>query len=218
MRNTAKLLLTGIFATLVALDPSWPRAALHAQTRSATLPPSPAQQTIPVIRVSADLVSTDAIVRDMKGQFVSDLKQTNFELYEDGVKQDIISFALIHGGRTYNQQSVPIAAPQEGLLIPRNRPTNDQSGRVFLIFIDDLHLDFRSTPKTRELLKKIGKDLIHDGDMFGIVTTGTSSISQQLTPATRSSCRRSSSKPGAPEGLWRFVTGPTLPSKRSTTC
>jgi len=35
--------------------------------------------------------------------------------------------------------------------------------------------------KTRELLKKMLKSLIHDGDMYGIVTTGTSSVSQQLT-------------------------------------
>jgi VWFA-related protein len=52
---------------------------------------------------------------------------------------------------------------------------------VFLIFIDDLHLDFRSTPRTRELIKKMLKLLIHEGDMFGIVTTGYSSISEQLT-------------------------------------
>ena len=46
---------------------------------------------------------------------------------------------------------------------------------MFLLFIDDLHLGFRETPRTRDLLKKMLKNLIHDGDMFGIVTTGTSS-------------------------------------------
>jgi VWFA-related protein len=52
---------------------------------------------------------------------------------------------------------------------------------VFVIFLDDLHLDFRSTPRTRELIKKMLKLLIHDGDMFGIVSSGESSISEQLT-------------------------------------
>ena len=33
----------------------------------------------------------------------------------------------------------------------------------------------------REIIKKMLKNLIHEGDMFGIVTTGPSSISQQLT-------------------------------------
>jgi VWFA-related protein len=78
-------------------------------------------------------------------------------------------------------QTPPPAPVQEGIILPSNRPTNDAAGRVFLIFIDDLHLDFRSTPRTRELIKKMMKLLIHEGDMFGIVTTGYSSISEQLT-------------------------------------
>ena len=61
------------------------------------------------------------------------------------------------------------------------RPTTDAAGRVFLIFIDDLHIEFQKTPRTRDLIKRILRNLIHEGDMFGIVTTGTSSISQQLT-------------------------------------
>jgi len=52
---------------------------------------------------------------------------------------------------------------------------------VFLIFIDDLHLDFRLTPRTRDLMQRMLKNLVHEGDMFGIVSTGTSSISEQLT-------------------------------------
>src|SRR5678816_4754150 len=70
---------------------------------------------------------------------------------------------------------------QEGIILPRSRPTNDAAGRVFLLFIDDLHLDFRSTPRTRDLIKRMMRLLIHEGDMFGIVSTGTSSISEQLT-------------------------------------
>jgi VWFA-related protein len=143
--------------------------------------PAGVPQPATSFRVTADLISTDVTPRDTKGQFMPDLTEKDFEVLEDGIKQQIVSFALVHGGRTYNQLSAPVAALQEGLLIPRNRPTVDASGRVFILFIDDLHLDFRVTPKVRELLKKISKNLIHDGDMFGIVTTGTSVITQQLT-------------------------------------
>jgi VWFA-related protein len=58
---------------------------------------------------------------------------------------------------------------------------NDVSGRVFIFFVDDLHLNFHSTGRVRDIFKKISKTLLHDGDMFGIVSTGTSSISVQLT-------------------------------------
>ena len=133
-------------------------------------------------RVSVDLVTTDVIVRDQKSdQFIADLKAGELEVFEDGVKQDIASISMIHGGRAYNVMSPPPPPVQEGVILPRNRPTNDAAGRIFVIFIDDLHLDFQQTPRTRDLITKMLRNLIHEGDMFGIVSTGTSSISEQLT-------------------------------------
>jgi VWFA-related protein len=55
------------------------------------------------------------------------------------------------------------------------------SGRIFVFFIDDLHIQFQSGPRVRSLFKKISNLLLHEGDMFGIVSSGTSSISIQLT-------------------------------------
>ena len=173
MRNTAKYFWAGAFALLLATGASSSRpAALHAQ--------APAQEQ-PTFRVSVDLVTTDVIVRDNKDQFVADLKAGDFEVFEDGVQQDISSLVLIHGGRAYNVQAPPPPPVQEGIILPRNRPTNDAAGRIFLIFIDDLHLDFQQTPRTRQLIKDMLKNLIHEGDMFGMVSTGPSSISEQLT-------------------------------------
>jgi VWFA-related protein len=88
---------------------------------------------------------------------------------------------LTHGGRVYNVAAPPPPPPQEGIIQPPPRPTNDAAGRIFLIFVDDLHLDFRNTGRIRELFKKISKELIHEGDMFGIVSTGPSSLSIDLT-------------------------------------
>jgi VWFA-related protein len=180
MRTISRLTIAGAVALLLT-GPSTRPATVQAQGQAPAPPAGQTQQ--PTFRVTTDLISTDVIVRDRKGQFVADLDASDFEVLEDGVKQEVVSFFLSHGGRTYNQQTVqaPAAAPQEGILLPPSRPTNDASGRIFIIFIDDLHLDFRSTPRTRDLLKRMLKTLIHDGDMFGIVSTGTSSISQQLT-------------------------------------
>src|ERR1700724_3837556 len=48
----------------------------------------------PTFRVQVDLVTNDVMVRDKDGNFVSDLTKDDFEVYEDGVKQDIISMTL----------------------------------------------------------------------------------------------------------------------------
>jgi len=142
---------------------------------------TPIQQSRDVIRRSADLVTTDVIVRDNSGQFISTLGRADFDVYEDGVKQDLVTFVLTHGGRVLNDIGAPPPPVQEGILLPPPRPTNDASGRIFLILVDDLHMDFRNTGRIREIFKKIRKELIHDGDMFAIVSTGPSSIAVDAT-------------------------------------
>src|SRR6185312_17486337 len=139
------------------------------------------QRAPDVIRRSVDLITQDVIVRDTQGQFVADLSKADFEIYEDGVPQNLVTFVLTHGGRVINDISAPPPPVQEGILLPPPRPTNDASGRIFLIFVDDLHMDFRNTGRIRELFKKIEKELIHDGDMFGIVSSGPSSIAIDMT-------------------------------------
>ena len=142
---------------------------------------APVPQSREVIRRSVDLVTTDVIVRDDKGQFVANLAKGDFEVLEDGVRQDLVTFVLTHGGRVINDIGAPPPPVQEGILLPPPRPTNDASGRIFLIFVDDLHMDFRNTGRIRDLFKRIRKELIHEGDMFGIVSTGPSSISVEMT-------------------------------------
>jgi len=169
--------------------------SLHAQNAAPnpTTPPA-AQQPTPdkpviappapqggVIRRSFDIVSTDVIVRDNKGQFIADLNKGDFEVYEDGVKQDVISFILTHGGRVYNSTPAPAAPVMEGIILPPSRPTSDAAGRIWLIFVDDLHLDFPNTGRIKDLFKKISNELVHEGDMFGIVSTGPSSLAIDLT-------------------------------------
>jgi VWFA-related protein len=149
----------------------------------ASQPPAPADPAAqrPQFRMLIDLITTDVIVRDGAGQFVADLTKEEFEVLEDGVKQEIASVSLVHGGRTFNLQAPPAPPPQEGIILPPARPTNDAAGRIFLFFVDDLHMNFRDTSRIRQLFDKMNKMLIHEGDMFGVVSTGTSSIAIDLT-------------------------------------
>ena len=109
--------------------------------------------------MAVDLVTTDVIVRDQNGQFVADMNKDDFQILEDGVRQDVASLVLVHGGRVLNQILPPPPAPQEGIILPPTRPTNDAAGRIFLFFVDDLHLDFRDTARIRQLFTKIRKIL-----------------------------------------------------------
>jgi VWFA-related protein len=152
-------------------------AALGAQAPQAPAPQAgQAPRTQPTFRVAVDYVTTDVIARNQQDQFVADLTKGDFEIYEDGVKQEITSLTLVHGGRVHNLATPPAPAAQEGLILPVSRPRNDTAGRIFLIIVDDLHLDFRNTGRIRDLFKRIARTLVHEGDMFSIVSTGPSSL------------------------------------------
>jgi VWFA-related protein len=171
------VLLSGAAIALV-LGASAPPAIGQAPDRQ----PAAQPQATPTFRASIDLVTTDMIARDSRTQqFIANLKPSEISVYEDGVKQTIVSFVLSHGRRIYNIQQPPQAPVQPGIILPQRRPTNDGSGRIFLIVIDDFHLQARDTARTRAWLRKTLRSLIHDGDMFGVVSTGHSSISEPLT-------------------------------------
>ena len=163
-------------ATLVVLA-----AGLSAQTPAPAGQATPPAQEKPTFRVQVDLVSNDIIVRDDKGNFVPDLKKEEFEVWEDGVKQDVVQMTVVTGGRVTNVLAPPPPPPPEGIILPPTRPRNDVSGRIFLFFVDDLHLQFHNTGRVRDLFKRISKELVHDGDMFGIVSSGPSSIAIDMT-------------------------------------
>jgi VWFA-related protein len=55
------------------------------------------------------------------------------------------------------------------------------AANLWLIFIDDLHLDFRATGHLKDLFKQITDALVREGDLFAIVSTGPSSIAIDLT-------------------------------------
>ena len=168
-----------LLALLVPLSASAPRA----QQPPAQQPPAqekPAQGQDRIVR-RLDIITQDVVVRDNTGLFVADIKKDEFEIYEDGVKQKLESFVLIHGGRVYNQTLPEPPRQRDGIILPPTRPSNDAAGRIFIIFVDDLHLDFRNTGRIRDLFKRISTELVHEGDMFSVVSTGPSSIEIQPT-------------------------------------
>src|SRR3954447_9526576 len=62
-------------------------------------------QSDPLISIQVNRVVLHATVREGKGRFVGDLQKQNFEVLEDGVRQEIVSFS---------REDLPVAA---GILV-----------------------------------------------------------------------------------------------------
>ncbi len=86
-------LLTVVFLSAAAFSPFGPAAGAQA-------PASPAPRAdLPTFTAGTNAVTLDVIVRDKKGRMVRDLSASDFEVFEDGVRQAVQSFE-VYGRRT----------------------------------------------------------------------------------------------------------------------
>jgi VWFA-related protein len=74
-------------------------------------PPPPVE---PTIRVTTTEVALDVAVRDKKGRQVKNVKQGDVEIYEDGVRQQLLSFRMVPGREQASKETSHDAGPQTG--------------------------------------------------------------------------------------------------------
>src|ERR1700741_3687066 len=104
-RTNPRILLTLSLFTAVAFP-----APLPAQDSEPAKPEAAAQQqptaTSTVIRTESRVVLVDAVVTDKKGNYVHDLSQKDFKVYEDNKEQQVSSFSFGAdlAGQQANQQ------------------------------------------------------------------------------------------------------------------
>jgi hypothetical protein len=107
-----------------------------------------------VVRISVTLVQVDAVVTDRQGKPVTDLKSSDFEIFEDGRKQHITNFSFvgttadpsIAGSSTAAASAPPNPEPRPKGPLPPGPPTRlrpDQVRRTIALVVDDLvYLDY----------------------------------------------------------------------------
>lgn len=137
---------------------------------SQTPTPTP-PETDDVVKISTNLIQIDVAVTDSKGNVVKDLKPEDFEIYENGEKQNISSFSFVSSIREKQEvnknpkDKVPVPIPQANL-----RP--EQIRRTIALVVDDLSLSFQSAYYVRRALKKFVDEQMQEGDLVAIIRTG----------------------------------------------
>ena len=133
MKTFKLLLLIVVFAGVTVAQTT------KTQTPQQQTPPKPAGDDISTLRVNATLVNTLFTVADKKGKFITNLKQSDFKVFEDEKPQTVTAFsgesesAAEHrpaGGyqRQYSRQTAIRAGSGDRVLLfdpaPRQRSRN----------------------------------------------------------------------------------------------
>jgi len=131
--------------------------------------PSPAPPQSSVFRAEVDYVEVEAFVTDEAGKVVSGLSRDDFQVFEEGARQEIAVFAEIR---------IPIdrteAAPPERARSTQDVATNEEGvrGRVFAIVLDELHTDARRSGEVRKLAREVVELHMARNDVAAVVSTG----------------------------------------------
>lgn len=129
------------------------------------------------IKISTSLIQIDVTVRDKDGKIITDLKPEDFEVYENGKKQDITNFSFISiDGQTKKSENTARQKNSKGQVvipIPPVKLKQEQVRRTYAIVVDDLGLSFQSTFYVHEALKKFVREQMQDGDLVAIIRTGS---------------------------------------------
>ncbi|HKR14548.1 MAG TPA: VWA domain-containing protein [Pyrinomonadaceae bacterium] len=126
-----------------------------------------------VVRINTNLVQIDAVVTK-GGKLVADLKVEDFEIFEDGKRQTITSFAYI--------SNTPRTSEARDKSVPFAPLKRDDPRRTLAIVIDDLGMSATSVSDARRQLRKFVAEKLQPHDLVAIIrTSGQIGALQQFT-------------------------------------
>ena len=141
-----------------------------------------------IVRISTNLIQIDVTVTDKNGKVVSGLGMDDFEVFENGEKQNLsgayfltrsIGGATIGGANSAIRPSTPGAVITVGGQAPL---TPGSVRQTIAIVVDDLNMSFGSVYYARRALRRFVEQQMQPGDLVAILrTSGSVGALQQFT-------------------------------------
>ena len=134
----------------------------------------------PVFRAGINFVRVDVIVSDKSGANIADLKQTDFEVTEDGKPQTVESFKFIKldGGAMPGPDGPPRAIRTDE---DEEAEAARDDVRLFAIFLDDYHVRRLASMSVRDPLSKFIETQLGPSDMIGLMYPLQSVLNLRMT-------------------------------------
>ena len=134
------------------------------------------------VHIGVQLIQIDVSVTDKSDRPVPDLKPEDFELFEDGKKQEIKFLEYVDavkGRRSKSRPGAPTVVVEAGEASDVN---NQKLGRIFAFVVDDLTIPLQDMTTVRQMLTNFVDHDMLPGDLVAIVrSVGGRSLLEQFT-------------------------------------
>ena len=119
----------------------------------------------PVFRAGVELVTIDVVATTGDGSPIHNLKAADFELYEDGVRQEIRTFEFINF-------SSPPPLPE---LPPGIASNAAEPGGIFTVVIDEIGIQVDDVQAVRRAAQRFFDETLQPNDHVAVVRSGVNS-------------------------------------------
>src|SRR5712671_4215726 len=171
---TAAILSLNVSFSVLAQD------APQSQPSQASQQAQQAQQPQYRVRVTSELVLVNVVVRDKKGNLITDLKKDDFTLLEDGKRQAISTFDFENVDELKTagaaEATVSGAAPDTGSLLHSNEQPaslNARDRRLMLLFFDFSGMQPEDIERSVDAAKKFVQTRMQPADLIALVSLAT---------------------------------------------
>ena len=138
----------------------------------------PAEQNQDRVVISRDEVLFDVVIRDKRGKVIRDLTPADFEVYEDGVKQEVSSFRFVSSSAAENVAATPSTsenkpASTETAVVKPSGGNEQQAGVSALALVFD-RLSPESRKRARDAALSYLGESVKKEELVGVFLTDLS--------------------------------------------
>jgi len=170
MRRAAGVVVVALCAVALARAQQQPQQEQGAQ-----------QTPAPVFRAGINYVRVDVIVSDKNGTNVANLKQSDFEVLEDGKPQAIENFKFIKLDGGLAQQLSDDKPREIHTDDDEQQEASRDDVRLFAIFLDDYHVRKENSLRVRAPLEQFVQTQLGPSDMIGLMYPLESVLNVRMT-------------------------------------
>ena len=151
-------------AVAAAIGGAWFLASVATAQQQSPPKPEESQQR-PLFRGGARFVRVDVFPTNRDGTPVEGLTAADFEIYEDGKRQEIDSFEFVDIQPDLEDARIDPNTQREGEALAK-----DPRARVFVVVLDKWHVETLGGAQIRRPLIEMLDRLIGPRDVFGVIT------------------------------------------------
>lgn len=122
-----------------------------------------------VVRIRTNLVQVDAVVTK-DGKQVKNLTAEDFEIFEDGRKQEITNFSYVSNLPVLPVETRPTTRKSAPVIPPAIRPENPH--RTIALVVDDIGISAESITTLKMQIRKFINEQMQPSDLVAIIRTG----------------------------------------------